>query len=187
MSSLSASPSPAPFALPSSSSVSCSPLKTPARMWSSAPASTAPSSPVPAPETETEDEDMPFKRDAEVSAWSSCINFRDINISRVWRVQDDDDDDSSPFLRGVPLSVGGVACTVARAEGDTSKEQNTDASNSKAGDMEELEDEDELAAGGVRKCTMRESSVAECSRVAQAKWACREWSGRGQMGLHRIV
>ncbi|KAF7348924.1 SNF2 family DNA-dependent ATPase [Mycena venus] len=123
---MSASPSPAPFALPSSSSASCSPLGTPARMWSSVPASTAASSPAPAPDTDAEDEEMPLKGEAE----------------------DNDNDDSSPFLRGVSLSDGEVARAVAWAEGDASKEQissDPDASNLevKAEDVEELEDETE--------------------------------------------
>ncbi|KAJ7867528.1 hypothetical protein B0H14DRAFT_2572817 [Mycena olivaceomarginata] len=32
---------------------------------------------------------------------------------------------------------------------------------------------------------MRESSVAECSQVTEAKWACTEGGGGGQMGVHR--
>ncbi|KAF7348935.1 hypothetical protein MVEN_01413900 [Mycena venus] len=93
---MSVSPSPAPFALPSlviDIVLAAGHIGT--HMWSSVPGSTAASSPVSAPDTDAEDEKMLFKGEAE----------------------DNDNDGSSPFLRGVSLSDGEVACVVAWAQG----------------------------------------------------------------------
>ncbi|KAJ7843879.1 hypothetical protein B0H14DRAFT_2585466 [Mycena olivaceomarginata] len=57
--------------------------------------------------------------------------------------------------------------------------------------------ERESESGEVRERTMWESSIAECSRVAESKWVCTEWSAeakwartgwgsRGQIGLQRM-